>query len=389
MNISLRDDPRYNWWLVLGLVVAIYFLINLALPHLASTRVATRVGQSLLWALLVGVILVLPRYRPLAKSRLRKSIIQLGLMIGFSQVAILFIVGFFSGFGKSPYSFAPLDIFVNLAFVGSMLIGMELSRAWLINRFSGHHRFLVLALATLLYTWLGLSLARIMSLGWDIESVNYLNSTFLPLLSENLLASFLAFLAGPLAAIAYRGTLKVFLWFSPILPSLPLTLIGLIGTIVPVIGLVMVQGFHTVQTQRGRAKRAKEGFPAGWIITTIIAVAIIWFFVGLFPIHPTTILSGSMRPVFDAGDVAIVVKVPADVIRRGDIIQFRGGEINVIHRVVDIEETGDSRLFITKGDANNTPDVAPVTAEQVVGKVVFTIRKIGWVGIIIKGFFTG
>ena len=96
-----------------------------------------------------------------------------------------------------------------------------------------------------------------------------------------------------------------------------------------------------------------------------------------------------MRPVFDAGDVAIVAKVPADVIRRGDIIQFRGGEITVIHRVVDIEETGDSRLFITKGDANNTPDLTPVTAEQVVGKVVFTIRKIGWIGIIIKGFFTG
>lgn len=57
--------------------------------------------------------------------------------------------------------------------------------------------------------------------------------------------------------------------------------------------------------------------------------------------------------------------------------------------MIDILETEDSKLFITKGDDNDAPNLTPVTAEQVVGKVVFTIRKIGWVGIIIKGFFTG
>jgi len=388
MDIRLSRHS-YNWCLVLGLVAAIYCLINLLLPHLAITGVSTRLVQSLLWALLAGAILVLPKYRPVAKLRLKSPIIQLGLMIGFSQVIIFFIVGSFSGFDKSPYSFAPLGIFINLIFVGSMLIGMELSRAWLINRFGGHHRFLVLAFVTLLYTLLGLSLARITSLGADIGSVEYLNSTCLPLLSENLLASFLAFLAGPLAAIAYRGTLLAFQWFCPFLPTLPYTLKGLIGTIVPIMGMVMVHSFYSSQTQRSQRKRAKEGFPVGWLITTIFAVVIVWFFVGLFPVHPTTVLSGSMRPVFDAGDVAIVAKVPADVIREGDIIQFRKEKITVMHRVVEIQETEDTKFFITKGDANNAPDLAPVVPEQVVGKVVFTIPKIGWVAIIIKGFFTG
>jgi len=96
-----------------------------------------------------------------------------------------------------------------------------------------------------------------------------------------------------------------------------------------------------------------------------------------------------MRPAFDAGDVAIVAKVPADAIREGDIIQFRKEKITVMHRVIEIQETEDTKFFITKGDANNAPDLAPVVPEQVVGKVVFTIPKVGWVGIIIKGFFTG
>ncbi len=389
MNISL-GQPRYNWLAVVLLVAAIYLLINLALPHSPiSGSITSDVVQSLLWALLAGAILVLPKYRPVAKLRLKNPIIQLGLMIGFCQVIIFFIIGFFSGFDKSPYSFAPLDIFINLIFVGSTLIGMELSRAWLINRLGGQHRFLVLALVTLLYTLLGLSLTRITSLGADIQSVKYLNSICLPLLSENLLASFLALLAGPLAAIAYRGTLQAFQWFCPFLPTLPFALKGLIGTIVPIVGMVLVNSFYRAQAQRSQAKRSKGGFPVGWLITSIVAVVIIWFSLGLFPFHPALVLSSSMTPTFDAGDVVIIAKVSADVVRQGDIIQFRGEKVTIMHRVVEIQETEEAKFFTTKGDANNAPDLAPVAPEQVVGKVVFTIPKIGWIGLVIKGFFTG
>jgi len=389
MNISV-SRPSYDWQAVLGLVIGIYCLINLALPRVPiSATVTTYVLQPILWGLLAWAILWLPKYRPAGKLSLKSAIIQLALMIGFFQVVILVIGGLFSSFGKSPYSFTPLGIFTNLIFVGSMLIGMELSRAWLINRLGRHHTFLALGFVTLLYTLLCLPLARITTLGGNIESVRYLNSTCLPLLSENLLASFLAFLAGPLASIAYRGMLEAFEWFCPILPDPTWLLKGLIGTVVPIIGLVIVQGFYSSQTQRSQARRGKEGSLAGWIITTILAVLIIWFSMGLFPLHPTTIVSGSMRPTLDAGDVVIVAKAPADIVNQGDIIQFRKEKVTVMHRVVDIQETEDSKFFITKGDANKNPDSDPVVPEQVVGKVVFRIPKIGWVAILVKGFFTG
>ncbi len=96
-----------------------------------------------------------------------------------------------------------------------------------------------------------------------------------------------------------------------------------------------------------------------------------------------------MRPTMDVGDVVIIAKVPADVIEPGDIIQFRKEKVTVMHRVVEIQETEGSKFFITKGDANDEPDKDPVILENVVGKLVFKIPKIGWVAIIIKGFFTG
>jgi signal peptidase len=216
-----------------------------------------------------------------------------------------------------------------------------------------------------------------------------MNSTVLPALAENLLASFLALLGGPVAAIAYRGILQAFWWFCPILPNLSWAFSGLIGTVVPIVGLVLANSLRS-RRRPGQARREREGSLAGWIVTTVVAVAIIWFAVGLFPVQPTTVISGSMRPTLDVGDVVIIAKVSADTIKAGDIIQFREGEgVTTVHRVVEIQESEGKIVFITQGDANREPDANPVIPENVVGKAVFTISKIGWAAIAVKGFFMG
>jgi len=392
MDITVRGRASHNWWLVLGLVIAIYCVINLALPRLPiSGFIRSYVVQPVLWGLIAWAVLVLPKYRPVAKLNLRSAIIQLALMLGFFQVLFYVIGGLFSSFGKSPYSFTPTGILTNLIFVGSMLVGMELSRAWLINHLGRRHIFFALAFVGVLYTLLSIPLARITGLRPELESITFLNSTLLPSLAENLLASLLALLAGPLAAIAYRGMLQAFWWFSPILPDLSWAFKGLIGTAMPIVGLVVVNSFYSAKAGRGQPRRqAKEGFPVGWIITSIICVVIIWFSVGLFPFHPALVLSGSMQPMMDAGDVVIIAKVPADVIKEGDIIQFRKEEkITVMHRVIEIQETEGAKFFITKGDDNDEPDKDPVIPQNVVGKLVLTIPKIGWASIVVKSFFTG
>jgi signal peptidase len=271
-----------------------------------------------------------------------------------------------------------------------MLVGMELSRAWLINRLGKKHTLLALVFVAVLYTLLSIPLARITGLTLGLGSITYMNSTVLPALAENLLASFLALLGGPVAAIAYRGILQAFWWFCPILPNLPWAFKGLIGVVVPIVGLVVANTVRISRPRHRQARREGEGSLAGWIVTTVVAVAIIWFAVGLFPVHPTTVISGSMRPTLDVGDVVIVVKAPADTIKPGDIIQFREAEgVTTVHRVVQIQEIEGERVFITQGDANSEPDANPVIPENVVGKAVFDIPKIGWAAIAVKEFFMG
>ena len=390
MGISLNIQPKRAIWITIALLAGIYLAINLGLSQVVGGFAGTYLLQPFLWLLIAGAILVLPRYRTAAKLGDKASIIQLALMIGFFQMLLYVIGGLFSGFGKSPYSFTPTGILTNLFFVGSMLVGMEFSRSWLINHLGKHHTFLALAFLAVLYTLLSIPLTQITGLKPTVESISFINSTLLPSLAENLLASFLALLAGPLPAIAYRGILQAFWWFCPVLPDLPWAFKGLIGTVLPIIGLVVINSLYSPQPQRKRARRAESGSLAGWIVTTVAAVAIIWFAVGLFPVHPALVASGSMTPTMDVGDVVIIAKVPTDVIKPGDIIQFRRPErVTVMHRVVEIQETEGTKRFITKGDANDEPDDDPVIPENVVGKAVFNIPKIGWIAIVVKSFFTG
>jgi len=91
--------------------------------------------------------------------------------------------------------------------------------------------------------------------------------------------------------------------------------------------------------------------------------------------------SSSMSPAIGAGDLVMVNDVETDDIDNGDIITFRTGDeaTTVTHRVVDISREDDITLFTTKGDANEEPDSEPVAAENVVGRVWFSVPLLGYV----------
>jgi signal peptidase I len=85
----------------------------------------------------------------------------------------------------------------------------------------------------------------------------------------------------------------------------------------------------------------------------------------------------SMRPTIVSGDLAIVEPVNISTIHVGDIVVYKDGFIDVIHRVVHIQGSGASEVLTVKGDNNPIPDAVPVTSDLLVGKVVVVILYIG------------
>ncbi len=95
------------------------------------------------------------------------------------------------------------------------------------------------------------------------------------------------------------------------------------------------------------------------------------------------IVSGSMEPIIKVRDAVVIKRCEVDDIKQGDVVTYRSLDeafygILITHRVVNIEEENGEKKFITKGDHNETIDRKPVSFDQIQGKVVMRIPKIGY-----------
>ncbi len=92
------------------------------------------------------------------------------------------------------------------------------------------------------------------------------------------------------------------------------------------------------------------------------------------------VLTGSMKPAINPGDIIITTPITHKVPKIGDVIayqarRFNGQAVAVFsHRII----SGDLKSgFVVKGDANKTPDNQKPVAKDILGVVIFTIPFLG------------
>ena len=115
------------------------------------------------------------------------------------------------------------------------------------------------------------------------------------------------------------------------------------------------------------------------VVVLVVLLAVALAGVRLVGLEPYVILSGSMEPVYPVGSLVYVQRMDADEIAVGDPIAFVMNEdlVVAIHRVIGIDAA--AQQFQTKGDANDTADAAPVHFNNLIGKPVFCVPKLGYV----------
>ena len=127
----------------------------------------------------------------------------------------------------------------------------------------------------------------------------------------------------------------------------------------------------------------------------IVAVGVLAIWIGLQAAFGTqnpfyVVASGSMVPVLEVYDVLVVQgHDPFEEIEIGDIIVFnRPSDHNrvIVHRVVSIIDE-NPKIIRTQGDANpaSIPGTDfPISEEEYIGKVVFTLPQVGYVTQVLK-----
>ncbi len=126
------------------------------------------------------------------------------------------------------------------------------------------------------------------------------------------------------------------------------------------------------------------------ILANISYILIFIYLVVDFPsfigYKPLIVLSGSMEPTYKVGTVIYYKQVPKEELKVGDIITFELEKDDLVsHRIYQIVDD----KFITKGDANNTPDSIELTYEQIKGRdIKYMIPYVGYyIGFINRNLF--
>lgn len=378
-----RQSPMYTV-LVLSLLPVILLLDNVVFGPRIHGLYGNYLLPSLLWIMLAIFVGRLPGVRAEGKLRRYRLLRWLAVMSVFIAILCTMLLGGIGGFGKSPYDNSYPGIIINIFSLGTALVAVEMARAWLMNRHFLQRPFIGVPIISLLFTFFTLPLNQITNLKGGLVIVKFAGTNFLPELGQNVLATYLAFLGGPVPAIIYRGGLMAFEHISPVLPNANWASQTLLDTLAPVLGFMLVWQIYREETSPTRSYQGKDD-TLEWALTSLAAIIIIWFSLGVFSYSPRVILSGSMRPGIQIGDIVIIKKIEGRQAQLGDIIMFPMGNMKVTHRVIKIQPINGKKYFTTKGDANQEPERDPVLEQNVKGKVVMVVPKLGKLTLLMRG----
>jgi len=370
------------------LIITVYLLTNIIVPYTFRGNIIFLI-DALLWAIPIAATILITKLTQTTMRRTDKTLIQLAAIIAVFQVFLAVFTAFFMGFGKNANVWTPSTLTIYFPYLLVPFLAIELSRAYLAQSASKHKPTLQILLISLFLTIISTTIPRYLDLTAPLAISEFLIRTFIPALATSLLATYLAYLGGFPANLAYMAIPAFFTWFSPILPNPPWAAQSILTVIAATTGfLILDTAIKPLPTKRihRTLKKQKSQLPY-WTVIALIDLIAVWSSTGLLGFTPSIIASGSMRPALDVGDIAVTVPTSPNNIKVGDVIQYwrQGEPAPIIHRVIETYKSGGTTYIITKGDANNAPD-DPITAPQTVGKLVITIPKLGWISIYLKTF---
>ncbi len=363
------------------IIIIFIFIYGLLAEFIFSTkinRIYTYLLNPIIW---IGIALILKL--TLGKSfeikKLKKDIISYSLIAVLAYIITYLISGLFITFGKNPYSRTLLGIITNLWSFATVIIAKEYIRYKLINNVYEKDKIKIAAFLSTVYIIIDLGIRQFFTTQMTgLFIMETFAQTLLPLIMKNILYSYTAINSNYLPAMCYELGTKLYLWLSPILPNAPWIMVSIIDSVIPLILFLYIRHEKNKKDIFRTKEKLINSDPRNIIPLAIGIILAIWFAIGIFPIKPVAIATGSMQEELHIGDVAIIQKCNANDIEEGDIIEYQMEGYTVIHRVVSKTQKNGDFTFITKGDSNDSEDSEPVTEKQIIGKVIFKIRYLGY-----------
>lgn len=368
----------------INIILVILLVINVVINNILFN---SKVIIDILWIISIFIIILIPRCT-VYRRKIREAAYTCAFIFGVLYIVLNLFLGFITGFGASPYNHSLMGVLSNIIRFGLVLVGSELTRSYLINSNKPVNKELILFLAVVLLSLTEIRLSLISSINTLNKLVIFLSEDILPIVFKNIFLSYLVVYGGAKASLIYLSIIHAFELFFPILPDMNWLFKVTLEVGIPMVGVIYIKGGYINNINNKKLIRGKDESLIRYIPTAVISLLVIWFVVGVFKVYPTAIVTGSMEPIIYPGDVVLVSKLQSieevEELNVGDVIQFKREDIIINHRITEIIDKDGQLLFRTKGDNNSAEDMRLVKVDELKGKIVKVIPKVGLITMFIK-----
>lgn len=214
----------------------------------------------------------------------------------------------------------------------------------------------------------------------------YICNVVIITISEELLLSYMTYKIGLIPSIYYKLLTRTYTYILPIIPSLGNYIHSVIFVLMPYIIFLILNNNKLIFSKD--LKKTKQVNTKLITIPIIITLVIMTSLIsGIFRYKMIAIKSNSMQPVFRRGDAIIYKKVNIKDLKIGDTITFKYENMIIAHRIINIKYKNNKYYFETKGDNNEAKDAFITKEEDVLGKVKYVIKYIGYPTIFVQEQF--
>lgn len=306
--------------------------------------------------------------------------IQIVFIYAVGFLVLQYIGGIFVGFVKSPFDFSFGSILANSIPV-FLLIGLqEYFRSTVLAKVEGHPVLevsvtLLLAFFAISYNFSAYHTDSALGI------FTLLGELILPSLANNFLLSYLTKYYSQFPSILYRVITECYFYWIPIIPDYGPYIDSVLKLLLP---LLIFMHLNNLQVAKNFPEARPKKTLSDWClqgVAIIFLVLVVSLTSGLFGYQAIAIVSNSMVPTFQRGDILIVKKLSEtekETLQVGDIIAYQNGTSIVIHRISRIESYSFGNIYFTKGDANESEDGYEIYPEAIVGTANYRLPFVGY-----------
>lgn len=307
------------------------------------------------------------------------------LLIGIVQIVLYLLTGFLEGFSKNAISMSFNRFLTVILPIILILVVIELLRYMISVKFEKNNliRILSITMFVLFDVTLFGSNVNFNSLDSVLE---FLGITFFPSLVSNIVFDDMVVKYGYKPILVYRLLTTLCYYMLPIVPNMYILFRAIARIVIPLIFYFILSYMYDRVTFQ-EALKVKPKISISSIIILILVIIMAGLISCEFRYGILTIGSGSMTGTLNKGDIAFFEKFNGQELEIGDIIIFKRGKRNIVHRITQIGLFNDEYVYITKGDKNKVEDNGYVYQKDIQGIVHYRIKYIGYPSIWIRNLF--